>query len=402
MPPMSDAHNARPRILFATISVGGGHVATARAMAEAVERFYPGRFDVSVSDYVKEVGPVRLDRFHKDAWRWALKRPLVARGGQFLVDRSPRLSVAFQGWLFRHFARAAAEDLRDDPPALVVSNHGLLTTGFAEARRLHGLRVPVLTFATEPQGISAYWADPRADHIVAPSEETRLDLLRFGVPKAKLSVAGYPVRQVFLDAPTKAEARASLGLERDHFTCLVSLGGEGMVGNARQLVRALLAEDDLHRGTPRQVVVLTGRNPALRKELSTLRAPGASRLIVEGFVEDVATRLAASDVFVGKSGPASVYEALAVGRPVLVTGFAAFNELGVARFVERSGLGVRVRTPQGLREAVRRYERDPMLMEAVARRCRTLDLASQTESLAHCVARYALSGGTPPATDDGG
>jgi hypothetical protein len=38
-------------------------------------------------------------------------------------------------------------------------------------KRRYGLKVPVLTFATEPHNISAYWADPRAEHIVVPSEE---------------------------------------------------------------------------------------------------------------------------------------------------------------------------------------------------------------------------------------
>jgi len=361
-------------------------VATARAMSEAVERLYPGEFDVRVSDYVKEVGQVRLDRLHKDGWRSLLKRPVLARWGQSLVDASPPLSVAVQGRLFRGFARAASEDLAHSPPALIVANHGLLTTGLVEAKRLYGLRVPVLVFATEPCGISAYWADPRADHVMVPSETTRSDLLRFGVPHEKLSVVGYPVRGAFLSAPEKAEARERLGL-RDRFTCLVSMGGEGVSGEARRTVRTLL-------DTVPQVVVVTGRNVALNE---ALRAQGITkeRLVVEGFVEDMALRLAASDVFVGKAGPASVYEALAVGRPVLMTGYAAYNELGVARFVEGRGLGRyvggHVAGAAALREAVLRYAREPGLLDEVAARCRELDLHAQTEEVARHIVRYASS-----------
>src|SRR3712207_7972196 len=51
------------------------------------------------------------------------------------------------------------------------------------------------------------------------------------------------------------------------------------------------------------------------------------------------TTLFRSDVFVGKAGPSSVYEALAVGRPVLASGYAGLNELGVVRFIESRGLG---------------------------------------------------------------
>src|SRR3712207_5696936 len=102
--------------------------------------------------------------------------------------------------------------------------------------------------------------------------------------------------------------------------------------------------------------------------------------------------LAASDVFVGKAGPSSVYEALAVGRPVLASGYAGLNELGVVRFIEDGGLGRYVRTPKMLLEEVQRYASDPALLEEVARRCSELDLASSTERFAHHIVRYALTG----------
>jgi len=353
-------------------------------MSEAVERLHPGQFDLRVSDYVKQVGHVGLDRFHKDGWRALLRHTELARLGQRIVDASPRLTIAGQSALLRGFARAAAEDLKDEPPALVVANHGLLTSGFAEARRLYGLDVPVVVFATEPHaGISAYWADPRADHVMVPTEETKRDLIRFGVPEGKMSVVGYPVRGIFLDAPSREKARERLGL-RDAFTCLVSMGGEGVSGDAMEAILALLEEAP-------QVIVVTGRNGALKERLLSLKVP-AGRLVVEGFVEDMALRLAACDVFVGKAGPASVYEALAVGRPVLMTGFAAYNELGVARFVEKRGLGRLVGVGVGgaaLRGAVRRYAADRGLREEVAHRCRELDLPSQTENVARHVALHA-------------
>ena len=385
---MPEASDARPEILFATIAAGGGHVATARAMAEAVEKLYPGHFTLTVSDYMKEVGVEEFDRRHKDSWRLALRYPVLARAGQWIMDSLPGVTVAGQRHLATDFARAAATDISGRRPLLVVSNHGLLTAGLTVAGRRLGLKAPVLTFATEPHHVGAYWADPLADHVVVPTEETRARLVSFGVPREKISIAGYPVRQSFLEAPPKREARARLGFE-DRFTCLVSFGGEGVSGRAMRTVRALLDS-----GARPQVVAVTGKNEALRKGLWRLRN-GNGRLRIEGFVEDVASYLAASDVVVGKAGPASVYEALAVGRPVLITGYAALNERGVMRFVEERGLGRRVGSTAALSGAVMDYASDGDLLEKVARRCARLDLASQTERLARFVARYALNGKEP-------
>jgi 1,2-diacylglycerol 3-beta-galactosyltransferase len=380
---MSAGEHRRPTILFATIAAGGGHVAGAWAMAESIEHHYPGSFELRVSDYMKDTGIVGLDRFHKDSWRRALRYPILARVGQRVIDAFPRLTIAFQRRILRGFARAAAADLGEVPPLLIVSNHGLITTGLAEAKRLYGLEVRVLTFATEPFNISAYWGDPRADRVIVASEESRRNLLRFGVPAEKMTVIGRPVRQAFLNAPAKDEARERLGLA-DRFTCLVSFGGEGVGKNPRASIRGLLDADP-----PLQVVVITGRNEALKEELKAL---GTEKLRVEGFVDNLADYLAASDVFVGKAGPSSVYEALAVGRPVLASGYAGLNELGVARFIESRGLGRHVGTTAALVREVRRYAGDPGLLQEVARRCRELDLASSTERFAHHIVGYARSG----------
>ena len=373
----------KPRIFFATIAAGGGHVAGAWAMAESVERHYPGEFELRVSDYMKDVGIVELDRFHKDSWRRALRYPILARAGQRLIDAFPRLTIAAERRILRDFASAAAADLKEDPPLLVVSNHGLITTGLAEAKHRYGLGVRVLTFATEPFNISAYWGEPRAERVIVASEDGRRRLLRFGVAADRMTIIGRPVRQAFLNAPAKPEARGRLGLE-DRFTSLISFGGEGVGRDARGLIRALFDS-----GVPLQVVAITGRNVALREELRRL---GTHGLRVEGFVENMAEYLAASDVFVGKAGPSSVYEALAVGRPVLASGYAGLNELGVVRFIENGGLGRHVRTTGALTREVRRYAGDPALLEEVARRCRALNLASSTERFAHEIVSYAWTG----------
>jgi 1,2-diacylglycerol 3-beta-galactosyltransferase len=380
-----NAGEHKPTILFATIAAGGGHVATARAMSEAIEHYYPRRFELRVSDYMKEVGAedvADLDQLHKDIWRFMLRYPILARTSQRLMDALPRLTIAAQRRLVRGFAKAAAADLGEDPPLLIVSNHGLMTAGLAEAKLIGGLKARMLSFANELFGICSYWADPHADRIIVPSEEARRDLMRFGVPEGKMSFVGfgYPVRQAFLNVPSKTEARARLELE-DRFTCLVSSGGEGVERNQLALVRALLSSD-----VSPQVVVIAGRNEALKQKLKAL---GADGLRIEGFVEDMATYLAASDVFVGKAGPASVYEALVVGRPALVTGYTGLNEVGVARFVEREHLGRYAKTLGMLVEGVRHYASDPALLEEVARRCCEMDLAAATERLAHYIVRYA-------------
>src|SRR5690606_34422056 len=90
-----------------------------------------------------------------------------------------------------------------------------------------GLLPEVVIFATEPFDASALWSTPHAAQVLAPSAAARSDLVALGVPAPRVAVAGYPVARRFLEAPPRAAARARLAL-RDTFTCLVSLGAEGV------------------------------------------------------------------------------------------------------------------------------------------------------------------------------
>ena len=363
----------RPRIVFATIAAGGGHVATARAMAQAVEALAPDAFDLPVTDLMLDLGFADLDARHKAQWRWMLDRPWTARTGQRVIDAFPAATRWVLRRAFDGVARAAAAHFAADPPVLIVANHGFLAFALTRGRLRYGLTSPVIVFATEPLDASALWAEPEAERFLVPSRAAAADLVRLGVPTDRVDVAGYPVQQAFLRPPTKAVARDRLGLA-DRFTCLVSLGGEGVGGRPADVVDTLAAMTP-----PPQTIVVTGRNEALAQELG---ARGHPDLVVRGFVSDMADHLAACDVVIGKAGPASVMEAVAVGRPVLVTGYAGVNEVKLLRWLQARGLGHAISGTADLRNRVAAYLASPSLTDEVSARCRALDVNGMTLRLA--------------------
>ena len=390
---------SKPRIFFATIAAGGGHVATARAMAQAVEAAYPGEFESEISDYMLELGQrharVRtFDARHKALWRTILAHPRLARYGQRLLDAAPGLTYAAHRRLLRPFAAVVAQDvqarMQAHEPALIVTNHPFLTVSFTLAQRAAGFPdVPTVHFATEPLDASALWREPRAERVAVPSRAALRDLRRMGVAEDKLDLVGYPVQQPFLHAPSKAEARCLLGLS-DAFTCLVSLGGEGVGQGVERTVQALL-------GMGVQVIAVTGHNERLRARLEAGSGPN---LIVRGFVDNMAEYLAACDLMVGKAGPASVLEALAVGRPVLVTRYAGLNERKLVRFLSERRLGAYTPDLRRLTREVARYRSAPERLCDVSRRSAALGLDEMTEQLAHYLA-YAATHGLTEARFEG-
>lgn len=332
-----------PAFLFDTIAAGGGHVATARAMRDAVARVSGGRAGGPVRDAMLALGLEAQDLRHKRAWSRLLRTPRLVRSGQRLLDAVPRVVHAVQVRLLDELARRIAADPVAAEVDLVVVNHGFLMVAYARARTSYGLRVPVVTFATEPFDASALWSEPDAERVIAPSHEARRDLIRLGVPAASIDVVGYPVAGEVLSVPSRREARERLGLVGDRWA-LFSLGGEGVVARPLDWVRALL-------DAGWRVMAIAGRNRPLERALGSLGVP-ADRLHVHGFVDDMALRLAAADAVVGKAGPASTMEALAVGRPLLITSHAGLNERAIVDYLEESRLGRRVSRPGDLAAAL--------------------------------------------------
>ncbi len=373
------------RVFFATIAAGGGHVATARALAESLHADYPGKFETRVSDVMAEFGAAGLDRSHKASWKALLRRPRLVRLGQRITDAAPALTRASQGLALDAFARGIARKLNELGPDLVVANHGWLATVFAAARNRYGLKVPVVVYATEPFDASALWSEPRGELVLAPSLAAMQDLVRLGVRQERVRVVGYPVRQAFLRPPSQAAARAELGLG-EGFTVLLSLGAEGLAGQAPAMVDRLLA-------TGSRLLALTGRNAELKARLDELatKRPG---LIPFGFTDNMPTLLAACDLVVGKAGPASTMEALAVGRPVLVTAFAGLNEVAVVRFLEARGLGGLVEVDD-LAEVVAAWRDAPDRLLKAGVRAADLDFAGMTHRAGAHVRAAALGEALP-------
>jgi len=152
--------STKTKLLFATMQAGGGHIATAKAMQQAIEAAYPNRFDISIKDFIDTVGATKLDSRNKEMWRIALRYPVLPRVGQRVIDFSPQTSIQVQRRMVSEFADLAAEYLQKEQPDLVISNYGVVTTGLALAKERHNLKTKIITFATETHNICAYWADP--------------------------------------------------------------------------------------------------------------------------------------------------------------------------------------------------------------------------------------------------
>jgi 1,2-diacylglycerol 3-beta-galactosyltransferase len=109
--------------------------------------------------------------------------------------------------------------------------------------------------------------------------------------------------------------RMKHGLEPGRMTGLVLFGGQGARKKMLEIDRRLSES-----GLPIQLILICGKNERLLAELRAQVRP-MPRLI-EGFTTNVPYYMQLSDFFIGKPGPGSIAEAIAMGLPVIVEGNA--------------------------------------------------------------------------------
>ena len=308
------AVGARLPLLFLIADTGGGHRSAARAVSQALERAYPGQFAATVGDPLRGAaapprlrwvtglyGPsIRLTPWiWGGCWRWT-----DSRHGLWLVQRL----------LFSPANRVVADMVAASRPALIVSFHGMTIRPALRARDTYAPGAPVVTVMTDLITPHRSWRNGEVDRIVVPTAAIGASCARRGMPPERFADLGLPVGAEFSGGPLPAadrlELRRSLGIGGRRFVVVVAGGAEGSGEIARRTAAIVRGVPDV------DVVALCGRNSVARRRLDRVAARSGGRLMVRGFVDNMADWLRCADVVVTKAGPGMIAEATCCGAPL--------------------------------------------------------------------------------------
>jgi UDP-N-acetylglucosamine:LPS N-acetylglucosamine transferase len=193
-----------------------------------------------------------------------------------------------------------------------------------------------------------FWIERQDQHFICGSDKAVEQALAMGHPQDKVhQVSGMILNPRFyevapLTAGERAAARASLGFHPEQPVGLVLFGGEG---SAVILEIARSLQD-------RQLLLICGKNEKLRARLQAL--PHRAPMFVEGFTREVPRYMQLADYFVGKPGPGSLSEAVAMHLPCIVerNAWTLPQERYNAQWLREQGLGMVLPNFRGIAKAV--------------------------------------------------
>ncbi len=288
---------------------GGGHRAAATALKSVVES--QGReWDVRLVNLQEVLRP--LDVFEKltglrleDVYN-----QMLARGWTLGSAQALRGLHGLMRLYHRPMVRLVADHWRATRPDLVVSvvpNFNRVMYDGLEAARPD---VPYVTVLTDMADYPPhFWIERQEQDLICGTERAVEQARSLGhAPDRIFRTSGMILRPRFYEpaAVDRNVERKRLGLDPARPTGLVLFGGQGsrvMLEIARKLADV-------------QLILICGRNESLATRLRAEVGP-APRFI-EGFTQDVPRYMGISDFFIGKPGPGSISEAVAMGLPVIV------------------------------------------------------------------------------------
>ncbi len=287
---------------------GGGHRSAANALKEVIER-QSRPWQVSLVNIQETLD--ELDIFRKllgvrleDCYNFILNKGWTLG--------SPQLTRVMQ-WVIRQYhpdqVRVLERVWRERRPDLLVSLVPNVDRAIFESARNAIPRTPMVTILTDIADYPPhFWIERQKQYFICGSDRA--------VEQAR--ALGHDYRYIFRTSGMilnprfyepleidRAAERRKLGLDPERPTGLVMFGGQGS--------NVML---EITRNLDTQLICICGKNEKLAAKLRELRR--RSPTFVEGFTKQVPYYMRLADFFIGKPGPGSISEALAMKLPVIV------------------------------------------------------------------------------------
>ena len=329
---------------------GGGHRSAATALKQVMEQ-QDRDWTVRLVNLQELLAPLDLFRkltgiaaedvynlFLKRGWTWG--SPQILRAIHVLIRLYHPRQVAI---LKKHWLQTQPDLL----VSLIPNFNRALFQSLAQAQP----SAPMVTILTDMADYPPhFWMERQPQSFVCGTAKAVDQALAMGhVASRVFRTSGMILHPRFYEPVTidRRAERERLRLHPDLPTALVLFGGHG--SKAMYQIASLLSQS----GLKLQLLMLCGHNAKLATKLQAMS--GRMPIHVESFTREVPRLMHLADFFIGKPGPGSLSEAMAMKLPVIVehNSWTMAQERYNAEWVQQQGVGLVVHSFNKIADAVK-------------------------------------------------
>ena len=341
-----------PKLELVFFDAGGGHRSAANALMAAAQ--VQGRsWEMNMMnlqelldemDVFRKLTGIRLQDIYnlllRKGWTLGSAQLLAAMHGIIRLLHPQQVKLLTRYWKTRQ-------------PDMVISLVPNFNRAMYSAVRNVMPHVPYVTILTDMADYPPhFWMERQEQYLICGTDKAKQQALAMGhAPEKVFQTSGMILHPRFYDDVEldQQRERETLGLDPNLPTALMMFGGEG---SARMLDIARILNAS---GIAMQLIAVCGRNQKLEQTLS--QTARTIPMHVVGFTREVPRLLRLADFFIGKPGPGSISEAIAMGVPVIVecNSWTLPQERYNAQWVTENGVGIVLRSfREGIRGAAAR------------------------------------------------
>jgi processive 1,2-diacylglycerol beta-glucosyltransferase len=350
-----------PRILILSSSVGAGHIRAAEALELALREVVPQATIRNLD--VLEMGNRVFRWLYADTYIYMVNNiPHIYGHFYEQLERTEHPeSSSLDPWRVWFDKRNLGKFMRlllDDPWDLIFNTHFLPAGIVASLREKGKLSTPHVNAITDfiPHRV---WVTQPCDRYFTATREGYFYLQSRGVAAKDIFITGIPIHPDFARPKERQACLNKHELVDDRPLVLQLSGGFG-VGPVEVMSQALL-----EMPLPVHLVVVAGKNQALKERLEKMPVPERHRLKVYGYTQDMDELMTVADLVVSKPGGLTTSESLACGAVMAILEPTPGQETHNCDYLLENGAAIRVSHPSMLADKVGRLLQDRPRLEAM-------------------------------------
>ena len=329
------------RVLIATVTAGGGHLAAASALEESWKELRP-------DDVLQCVDVLQFaSKLYRNIYTETYVK-IIAHAPELYAlvfkktdnQEQVRKMSSFRRTFARRTNTGFIRHVKLFKPDVILCTHYMPLEIFCHPQDAEKIGNPFTACIVTDFEAHSFWLEPAADFYCVAAKETMESVIARGANRDTVAVTGIPISSKFSLPIDPLAVRKSMGLRDDLPTLLVLGGGFGMGP-----VADILEQLDKTPGEF-QTVVVSGRNTELRQELSIRDYVHPTRVI--GFSNKMHELMTVADLIITKPGGLTTSEALALGRPLFILNPIPGQEAANSDFLLERGAAAKVNRVEDL------------------------------------------------------
>lgn len=319
----------KKKVLILIGDVANGHRSAANALTESFEKIYPNDVEIETID-VFTVSKDTQPFYSADSTHLLISQnrtvETVANFFFKLFNTSFGYEL-FQWFITERLCKTILQILEEEKPDVIITIHPIVSAALNKMKNEGKFNIKTVTVITDLITLFRGWGDTSADLSFAPTHEAVNVLVNFGLDIKKIKYPFFPINPKMKEYQPKDIVLSGLDLDPTKTTILLTGGGFGIESLKKAIGNIEKKMSDI------QLILIAGKNINFKSYLED-KYKNHKNVRILGYVNNMQDFINASDIVIGKPGPATILEFETFNKKAILTKKIGEQEIGNITYAE--------------------------------------------------------------------